>query len=358
MTTQINQTVIYTPPATGLTSSTVLVQNTSGLGPSQNFVATSPAGVPINSTLCYSVQAPRPAPIWYIATAAITTTFSVFTIENNPITLTDFTPTIGFNGGFFQPNPGQKFNIFVKNAAILAPAASVFFIQAVVENTLSQYIDYGSINYEHEDKCRMKPCSRNIVTGNAISAIPNTIAFDFWEYPVPHTENSLVRFKGLLNAQAILSYGSAGSVAGNSVTQQYVVIGGQVGAITYPGGRGMTFTGTVFLLLNNIGNVSLPPTVTVPSMSTQFDETNFALAVGGTATENADSSMISLILGKVNDLAIPMSHNREPEQMAFELFVTSLSKKFDDLAVKNDKMHSFQNNMLTSIMAKLGDSRD
>lgn len=351
MTTQINQTVIYTPPATGLTSSSILIQNTSGLGSSQNFVATTPAGLAvINSTLCYTVQAPRPAPIWYIASAAVTTTYTVFTVENNPITLTEFTPTVGFNGGFFQPNPGQKFNIFVKNGAILLPAANVFTIQAVVENTLSQYIDYSSINYEHEEKCRMKPSSRNIVTGNAISAIPNTIAFDFWDYPIPHTENSLVSFKGLLNAQAILSYGSAGAVAGNSVTQQYVVVGGQVGSITYPGGKGMTFTGTIFLLLNNIGNVSLPPTVTVPSMSTTFDETNFALPIGGSHSINEEASAIMAINEKLSAMSPGSS---DSSVAALGLALVSMQKKVEDLINKMESQHSNFKSMLVSIMSKM-----
>lgn len=354
MTTQINQTVIYTPPATGLTSSSILIQNTSGLGSSQNFVATTPAGIAvINSVLCYTVQAPRPAPIWYIAASAVTTTFTVFTIENNPITLTEFTPVIGFNGGFFQPNPGQKFNIFVKNGAILLPAANVFAIQAVVENTLSQYIDYSSINYEYEDKCKMKPCSRNIVTGNAISAIPNTLAFDFYEYPIPHGENSLVSFKGLLNAQAILSYGSAGAVAGNSVTQQYVVVGGQVGSITYPGGRGMTFTGTIFLLLNNIGNVSLPPTVTVPSMSTTFDETTFALPVGGSHSTNEEVSMLDSISLRLDSMSFGSGSSGSSEITALGLALISMQKKVEDLISKMESQHSNFKSMLVSIMSKM-----
>lgn len=351
MTTQINQTVIYTPPATGLTSSSILTQNTSGLGASQNFVATTPAGIAvINSTLCYTIQAPRPAPIWYIASAAVTTTYVVFTVENNPITLTEFTPTVGFNGGFFQPNPGQKFNIFVKNGAILLPAANVFTIQAVVENTLSQYIDYSSINYEHEEKCRMKPCSRNIVTGNAISAIPNTIAFDFWDYPIPHTENSLVSFKGLLNAQAILSYGSAGAVAGNSVTQQYVVVGGQVGSITYPGGKGMTFTGTIFLLLNNIGNVSLPPTVTVPSMSTTFDETTFAVPIGGSHSVNEEAGTLASINERLDNMSMGSS---DSGITALGLALVSMQKRVEDLISKMDSQHSNFKSMLVSIMSKM-----
>lgn len=351
MTTQINQTVIYTPPATSLTSSNIVINNTSGLGPSQNFVATTPGGLPlVNSTLCYTIQAPRPAPIWYIATVDITTTFTVFTVENNPITLTDFTPASGFNGGFFQPNPGQKFNIFVKNGALILPGGSVFVIQAVVENTLSQYIDYSSINYEHEEKCRMKPCSRNIVTGNAISAIPNTIAFDFYEYPIPHTENSLVSFKGLLNAQAILSYGSAGAVAGSSVTQQYVVVGGQHGSITYPGGRGMTFTGTVFLLLNNIGNVSLPPTVTVPSMSTTYDETSFSLSVGGSHTLNEEAGTLALINTKLDTMS---SNSSESTITALGLALVAVQKQVAELINKMEVQHSSFKSMLVSIMSKM-----
>lgn len=354
MTTQINQTVIYTPPATGLTSSSLQVSNVSGLGASQIFVGTTPSGVAINSTLCYTVQAPRPAPIWYIASAAATTSYQIFTVENNPITLTEFTAVVGFSGGYFQPNPGQKFNIFIKNGAVLAAAAQVFFIQAVVENTLSQYVDFSSVNYEHEDKCRLKPCSRNIVTGNAISAIPNTIAFDFWDYPVPHTENSLVRFKGLLNAQAILSYGSAGAVAGNSTTQQYVIIGGQVGAITYPGGKGMTFTGTVFLLINNIGNVTLPPTITVPSMSTTFDETNFSFSVGGSHTVNEDTEMLSQILAKLDSQG---SASTKEGSTAMGMAIVSLTKQFEDMTSKNQEAHAIQQKFLDAILSKLEGQR-
>lgn len=344
------QTIIYTPAASSLTSFTILSQNLSGLGVSQNFVGTCPAGVPANSTLVYTVQAPRPAPLWYIASANATTSVSVATIENIPITLTPFASAVGFNQGFFQPNPGQKFNISVTNTAITVAAASLLFIQGVVENTLSQYLDLSTIAFENADRAINKPTFRQIVTGNTISAIPNTLVFDFDRYPTPHTENSLVTFKGLLNAQATFTYGSYNAVAGSSIAKPYVIVGGQLGSMLYPGGKGMTYTGSIFLLLNNIGLVSLPPTIPIPSMSTIYDETTFETGVGGDATENQISAQISALAERMDTYS---GKSTDSSNDALGMAIVNVSRRLDDLVIKNTNAHATQERLLHMIVSVL-----
>lgn len=350
MTTQISQTVIYTPPASGLTSFGVGSANLSGLGVSQIFNGTSPSGGPVNSTFCYTVQAPRPAPIWYIATVLGTTTYTIFTVENNPITLTAYTPAAGFfNGGYFQPNPGQKFNIFINSTIIVVPASTLFSIQSVVENTLSQYVDLGTVAYEHESVCRVKPCVRMIVTGNSLSAIPNTLAFDFVDYPVPNTINAVTTFNGLLNAQGIISYGGYGSMSGSSTTQQYAIIGGQGAALMYPGGHGMKFNGTIFLLLNNIGLVSLPPTVPVPSLPSIFDDVNFSNMIGTTKGEVQLGAELDNILNILTSNHTSTSTNTGATGSA----IMKLTDMMKNLTASNNLNHNRMIEMLERIDSKM-----
>lgn len=294
-TTLISETIVYTNPASAITSWNIAQSNPSGLGTSQCVTATSPAGVAINTNLTFSIQAPRPAPLWYFSTVNAADSLTIFTTGNIPITLTTITGTTGFNWGYFQPNPGQKFNIIYKAGAIVAAAAVCFTIQAVVENTLSQYIDLGSVKFEHEDKCVIKPSMRLITTGNTTTAIPNTIAIDFKDYPIPETQNALCTFFGLLNAQGVLSKGNYGMMASGQATQQYFIVGGQMGSITMPGGTGMVYTGTIFLLISNIGTVSLPYTTFSIGMPTAFDVTEFQVGVESNQTQSVMTQLETIM---------------------------------------------------------------
>lgn len=313
--TALTQTVLYTNPASALVSGTTASKNVSGLGSSQVFTGTSPSGAAIGQVLAYGLQAPRPAPLWYISTINATDTYSIFTIENNPISLTPFTAASGFNGGFFQPNPGQKFVLYYTPGVVIAAAGPTFNLQSVVENTLSQYIAMGTIKFEHADKVRVKPVVRQITTGNTVSAIPNTFVFDFDSYPIEETVNALVVFQGLLNAQAVITYGSYGSMAGNTTSQQFQVVGGQYSSITYPGGKGMKFTGSVFLLLNNIGMVSLPATTFIPAPSSMFDEVDFSLGVGssGSTTVAGVGDGMEVVLAAISNLRANLSDRTQSE---------------------------------------------
>lgn len=280
-----NQSIIYVNPASNLVdNNVVLATNVSGLGASQCVVGTCPGGIVATGVLVYEIQCPRPAPLWYISTLNAADSFRISTIENQPITTTAFAAVTGFNGGYFQPNPGQKYVLAYTAGAPIGPGSNTWYLQAVIENTLNQYIEAGSIRFEHYDKVKIKPTVRQIITGNTTSAVPNTYAFDFADYPIEASQNAIVSFFGVLNAQAIVSYGSYNSMAPSSATTPFTIVGGQMLSINYPGGKGMRYTGTIFMLLSNIGMVSLPPTTCVPAAPSVFDEVTFSPITGVPST--------------------------------------------------------------------------
>jgi hypothetical protein len=290
-----NQSILYVNPASNLVdNSIVLATNVSGLGASQCVVGTCPGGIAAGGVLVYEVQCPKPAPLWYISTLNAADSFRISTIENQPISLTTFAAVTGFNGGFFQPNPGQKYVLAYTAGAPIGPGSNTWYLQAVIENTLNQYVEAGSIRFEHYDKVKIKPTVRQIITGNTTSAVPNTYAFDFSDYPIEASQNAIVSFFGVLNAQAIVSYGAYSSMAPSSATTPFTIVGGQMLSINYPGGKGMRYTGTIFMLLANIGMVSLPPTTCVPAAPSVFDETIFTPVTGAPSTDSLVSMLEEL----------------------------------------------------------------
>jgi len=286
MTTNVSQSIIYTSNPTNQLSYSTASVNASGLGTSQCLTFTSPSVLTAGSTVACLIQAPKPAPLFYIGSNAATTTLQIFTPLQTPITLTAFSSVGFFNQGYFQPNPGQKFIFFIKVGAVTTVGQVLLTLQTVVENTLSQYVDMGSIKFEHSGRCRVPPVVRQIVTGNTTSAVPNTFAFDFVDYPLTEQENAIVKFKSMLNAQAMYTFGALGGMAPNSTSTPYVLIGGQWGSIIYAGGRGSTYTGTIFLLIVNIGNLSLPDTTYATSLPTIFDESDFSGLVGSVGSDS------------------------------------------------------------------------
>lgn len=307
MTTQTNNSVVYISPdnQNGYWINVPAI-NVAGFGAGQIARARLSAAAAAGQTTVFSVQAPTPSPLWYFSTDAAGDSLVISTPLNVPITLSPFTAITGFNGGYFQPNPGQKFNIFYKNAAAKLIDTPCFNLQAIVENTLSQYIDMSSVRFEYADdferaiakgsKTVQRPEIRLIVTQNTVSAIPNTFAFDFYDYPVPDVQSALVVFKGIQNAQAIYSFGGHGALAANSPTIQYQIVGGQQGSIVYAGGRNQKFTGTLFLFIANIGQTTVPSLAVTVAMPTVFDETTFTSGVNGGENEALMEAITDLTL--------------------------------------------------------------
>lgn len=287
--------IIYTSNSSSISSWNITApQNiTAFVGiASQNVAATSPGGLLTGQTIVYTLQAPIPAPLWYFATVNAGDKITILTTMNIPIITSAVTPAlgaVGFNNSYFQPNPGQKFNIIYEAGAPVLPGGPAFYIQCIVENTISQYIDMSSICFNHaplaaerairKGTTYIPPKVEFLVTQNTTSAIDNTIAIDYIDYPLPDNVSSLVSFRGLINVMALVSYGGLGSVASNSSSTQYQVVGGQSGFIAYAGGPMQTFTGRVFIYLTNIGNTGAPATVFVPAMPSIFDETVFTPGV-------------------------------------------------------------------------------
>lgn len=340
MTTNIMQSIIYTSAPNKYVDYALANANVSGLGTSQVLTITTPSVLPAGTTVACVIQAPRPTPLFYIASNAATTSYSFYTTGNIPITTTAFASTGFFNQGYFQPNPGQKFVLFITVGAVTTANQVLLSIQTVVENTLSQYVDMGTIKFEHISKCRIQPSIRCIVTGNSQSAIPNTFAFDFVDYPLTEQENALVKFKGLLNAQATLSYGAIGSMASSSTSSQFVVVAGQWSSIMYPG-KGSYYSGSIFLLINNIGNLSLPSTTFSNTLPTIFDDSDFDSAVGSPSLGENSASLneIKMLLmekfGK-GEYRPDETDSDEPNGMMVSL--TSLHDRFDKMDLTPTRM--------------------
>jgi len=356
---------------------------------SQNVVATSPGGLLAGQTIVYTLQAPIPAPLWYFATVNQGDSLTILTTMNIPIITSQVTPAlggVGFNNSYFQPNPGQKFNIIYQAGAVVAAGGPAFYIQCIVENTISQYIDMSSIHFNHSPLAAEKAARKGIayippkieflVTQNTTSAIDNTIAIDYVDYPLPDSVSSLVSFRGLINVMAMVSYGGIGSVASNSSSTQYQVVGGQSGFIAYAGGPMQTFTGRVFIYLTNIGNTGAPATVFVPSMPSIFDETVFtpgvntsnnvtsANAASISETVREELAVLKSMLGdrplaiKCDESAVATYESGSTVQLtanvnALARCCTTMAKTIETLKHENSAAHARQEAKLADIFAHL-----
>jgi hypothetical protein len=383
------ETFIYVQPASGLTSTNITpVLDISKKGASQCVAFTSPGGLAKGQVVVFHVQGPKPAALWYLATQILNSQITVVTPENTGIELTLF--TIGDPAwqpiGYYQPNAMQRFNIAFTAGDIVPPGGICFVIQGVVENTFGNYIDQGSINFpglyeakEYYDKVKKAlrmPSQKMISTQNVDTAIPNTLAIEFFNWPIFSGINTLVSFRANLPNAAIVTYGPNDALIGNTNSKVYTLVGGQSTGIEYPGGHNKFFSGTIFIFLANIGIPSTPPTCFIIAQN-PFGTDNFSTVTGPPLSAVQDDADMSDLLDMVRAIysdkraitgsVSPIDHESISDSIsgkldmdsirsAIEAILTvsgSLEKNLRLLITSNANEHRNQNTKLNTICNKI-----
>lgn len=299
-----------------------IVANSSGLGASQNIqilAGNAAAGLVAGQVSALEFQVAVPAPKIYFQLLNATDKLLIQT----PTGLIENLDTTGgvANGFNYQPSYGATYILYFTAGAIYAAGTPLINMQAVLENTIGQYIDIPSIMWQDDNGKPLmgpdRPMVRQGVSGNTVSAVPNTIYVDFVNYKVKRGQNFVVTFRVLVNAAAVETFGGFGgpSSAGANTRSVQLIAGQNYTAIWNATLSGM-ITGTYSLLVSSAGTLSLPATVPVISIPEQREEYNESIM--GQAVD-IGSNVSQLPAYSLDSVRTMMPNNDRLEQMVLRL---------------------------------------
>lgn len=300
-------TVFFAPPGDTIRFTTIIA-NPSLLGPSQciNLVS-GLAGIAIGDVVGLEFQVAIPSPKIFLQ--LFVPAFDKITIQTPTGLLITLEATSGAPGGFnFQPSYGSTYILYFTAGQAYVVGQSLLDVQAIIENTVGQYIDIPSITWKESSPManKSKVQIRQGVSGNTVSAVPNTIFAEFIDFPVERGMNFVLNFRVLVNANAVETFGGFGaSSAAGSNSRSISLIAGQNYTATWNSINSGFITGTYSILIPNAGTLSTPATVPVIGIPQQRLEYNESVmgqvaAVGSTLSSLPQSSFTDSL-----DMMIP-----------------------------------------------------
>lgn len=263
MATSFTQTTIYFPSGVGPeVDSQIVNQNVSGLGASQTVQLDLSAAVAANTVLSFPFQVAVPPPLLYFCTFKPGDELTIQSPDGLLISTTSFTPGVGDKGYEFQPSAGGKYIAYWKAGNAYAIGQPVIAVQAVLENTIGQFINIASISYSaDENKVTKRPVVSQTIAINTTSAVPNTLNIDFENYPVRKGINTLATYKVLVTCSGVEAFGKDYLNIVGSSTRSVQLVAGQFSPITWYSPEEGTFSGRYSITISQSGQLSLPATV-------------------------------------------------------------------------------------------------
>lgn len=277
--TDINyvQSTLFVPPNSNDNGIPVpnVTMNPAGFGTGFGVTYVSPIALTVGQSLAFQITCPRPAPLWALSTAAAGDNITIRTTNNAPITLqppNSVGGLTGFNNGYFQPAQGSPYLFYYKAGAAVAANGVILNLQAVVENTIGQYIDLGSITPTLPPSARGSGTYEIGTTTalNSQSALPNCVFIEFMNYPVIAGLNILATARAMITAQANITASKGGNNAWGANWLPMSIVGGQTFSFEYRSQHAGLYSGRISVAISNIGSVSLPPTLPMTSMTQAF----------------------------------------------------------------------------------------
>lgn len=356
MSTSFTQTTVYFPPdESPFVSTQSIVANVSNLGASQSIEIVAESALIVNQVISLPFQVAVPPPILYFATENQSDVITLQSPDGLLISLDANVSGIGFNGAHFQPSAGGRYVMYFKSGVAAAKNSALLYIQAVLENTIGQYINFGGMGFNAKQIDNKKPVVSQSIALNTTSAVPNTMNIDFDRVKVEVGMNVLATFRIMVNASGVESYGKDYlSVVGSATRTVQLVAGQNYSAIWYSTTTGL-FSGRYSLTISQAGSLTLPATCSAfaaadifPSLVSnspevytvaEMDQSSAADSNESTNSTSASSFRMDEVIGMVKALSTAMA-NMEVKN----------SKFLSDCFKRNDEAHSFQNSKITEMM--------
>lgn len=376
------QTTLYVPPSTNpQVDVNQVVANVSGLGTSQAvaFVA-GPSGIVAGEVVAVPFQVAVPPPLMYIAVSNSTDYVRIAAPDNLQLTPQTYAAVAPFfNGLKFQPSAGGQYIFYFYTAAVKAANAPLFTVQSVLENTIGQFINIGSISYVAESYgavLPVRPVVSQTIALNTVSAVPNTLNVDFTDYPITAGLNILAVFKVMLNCSGVENYGRNYLSTTGSAQRSVQLVAGQDFSITWNSTVSGKFNGRYSITISESGTLSLPATCVafgLPNMYAQLltnmpQYSDISTRPGDDEFDHAQMSSIVQDLRMVKDMLMHPDAVKSHDNIANITSVLPMIKKNAmDIATLKESIESLRasNHMAhNTILARLrelrvqGDSRE
>lgn len=273
MTTSFAQTTIYFPP----NSNDDLVPlafsgNVSGLGVSQCIgLLNSAVVLPLGNVIGIPFQVSRPPPLLYFTTQNVADKIVIQSPDGLVISPSTFAPIAGFNGVYFQPSAGGTYLFYFTSGILRGPNDPCAAVQAVLENTVGQYIDMGSVSYSVKTELlQVMPQVSQIIAANTTSAVPNTFCIDFTKFPVSKGLNILATYRVMVSAAGMEQFGKdfLNTVGANAKT--VTIVAGQAMAVQWYSTENGFLNARYSLTISGAGQLALPATVGMTAISSMY----------------------------------------------------------------------------------------
>jgi len=359
------QTTVFLPPNSNddLVAVNGALGNPAGFGSSQILEFTTPVVLTAGEVIPTQFTCPKPAPLWAFSTANAADKLVIRTINNQSIQLQNPTTIngilTGFNNGYFQPAATQTYIIYFLSGVGRGVGASCFQLQAVVENTIGQYIDLGSVATTIRPSTLPSKSTYTIGTTvalNTTSTLANTVYIDFSNWPVTAGRNTLATGIALLSTQANKSISSAFTNNAGSLWEPFQIVGGQTFAFEIQSQREGYWTGRISIAISQVGVVTLGATIGLTAMSQYFESRYTTVGDTAVSSQEIDSGkLLTAIEGlnmRVSTLVSQMEEGPDtndthgPNSSDIHNIVSEISRK-------NEAAHTEIFRQLAKIMKKI-----
>lgn len=358
------QSTIFLPPNSNddLVAVSGTQGNPAGFGVSQIAQFNTPIALPIGAVIPVQITCPKPAPLWAISTETASDRLVIRTINNQTINLQ--TPTTvngvitGFNNGYFQPSAGQTYLFYFVVGTAKGVNAQCFELQAVIENTIGQYIDLGSVTTTIKPSSLPSKSTYQIgttVSLNTTSTLANTVFIDFSNWPVVAGRNTLATGISLLTAQANKSISSAFTNNAGSLWEPFQIVGGQTFAFEMQSQREGYWTGRISIAISQVGVVTLSPTIPCTAISQTFEPRYTTIGDNAVSSQDIDSGRLLMAIENLNTKVASMaiqiedSTNHESDDST-----SKVHEMMCDMSRKNEAAHQEIFRILAKLMKKVG----
>jgi len=360
MATSFTQTTLYFPAgiAAELASAT-LVGNVSNLGASQCVYLYDNVPLIAGQELSIPFQVAVPPPLLYISLANAADQIVIQTPNGLLISANAFTPGLGATGVYFQPSAGGRYVLYYKAAAPVALNTIIIYFQAVLENTIGQFINTGSIAYTIDEKeLKTRPVVSQTIALNTTSAVPNTLNIDFDRYPVKKGLNVLATFKIQVTCSGVESWGRdyLQNVGLNSSNVQ-LIAGQNYSAIWYSVECGL-FSGRYSVTIQQAGNVTLPATCAAyassglfPALESNTPETFLVGQSGEIDISNSISDLKEwMISSGLGSIMIGGDDSKSSALVTIEARIGKVEKLLSEGFKRNEEVHKLQVDRINKIV--------
>lgn len=344
MTTSFAQSTVYFPPNSNddlIPTSAIL--NVSGLGASQSIVLSIGVACAAGLVTGIAFQVSRPPPLLYFTVNLPADKIQIQSPDGLIISPSSFSAIYGYNGVYFQPSAGGTYLLYYTPGTALLAGDNCVYVQAVLENTVGQYIDMGSVSYSEDvNKLSNPPQVSQIIAANTTSAVPNTFVIDFVKFPVRKGLNILATYRVMVSASGMEQFGKdfLNTVGANAKT--VTIVAGQAMAVQWYSTENGFLNARYSLTISGAGQLALPSTVAMTSIASMYPA---MLGNQANITSYADMSVERL---SGPQLDVTLFEDLGSKQVSLQAEVFILREKMDRIAERNERAHE-------RIFSKLGD---